>query len=201
MRRLINIDKTLDALSDLHRDVKDRSDGNRKRMTQRPNSMTNIQPVNFTKGDFDLLRNCGKTGHKLSFKCVGPRRVTKWKSELVYEVENICTGAIEVAHARRLRLYRAGMDGKEIRPELLRAAENTESMYQDANSLTDIRETTGDLETEIEWEILRDEIGRTWEPLNQVFGDLPTLLSKFLGTRGKRNLKEKAKALCLASNE
>ena len=168
MRRLINIDKTQDALSDLHRDVKDRSDGNRKRMTQRHNSMTNIQPVNFTKGDFVLLRKCGKTGHKLSFKWVGPRRVTKCKSELVYEVENICTGAIEVAHARRLRLYRADMDGKEIRPELLRAAEHTESMYQDANALTDIRETTGDLEIEIEWEGLPDEIDRTWEPLHRL---------------------------------
>ena len=37
LRRLINIDKTQDVLSDLHRDVKDRSDGNRKRMTQRHN--------------------------------------------------------------------------------------------------------------------------------------------------------------------
>ena len=105
MRRLINIDKTQDALSDLHRDVKDRSDGNRKRMNQRLNSMINIQPDNFTKGDFVLLRKCGKKGHKLSFIWVGPRRVTKCKSELVYKVENIFRGAIEVAHARRLRLY------------------------------------------------------------------------------------------------
>ena len=163
--------------------------------------MTNIQPVNFTKGDFVLLRKCGKTRHKLRFKWDGPRRVSKCKSQLVYEVENICTGAIEMAHIRRLRLYRADMDGKEIRPELLRAAEHTESMYQDANALTDIRETTGDLEIEIELEGLPDEIDRTWEPLHQVFEDLPTLLSNFLRTRGKRNLKEKAKALCLASNE
>ena len=201
MRRLINIDKTQDALLDLNRDVKDRSDGNRKGMTQRHNGTTNIQPINFTKGDFVLLRKCGKAGHKRSFKWVGPRWVTKCKSELVYEVENICTGAIEVAHARRLRLYGADMDGKEIRPELLRAAEHTESMYQDENSLTDIRDTTGDLEIEIEWEGLPDEIDRTWDPFHQVFEDLPTLLSNFLRTGGKRNLKEKAKALCLASNE
>ena len=109
-----------------------------------------------------------------------------------------------MAHARRLRLYMADMadmDGKEIRPEMFRAAEHRESMYQDANSLTDIRETTGDPEIEIEWEGIPDKIDRTWEPLHQVFKDLPTLLSNFLQTRGKRILKEKAKALCLASNK
>ena len=157
--------------------------------------MTGIQLVNVKKGDFVLLRKCGKTGHKLSFKCGGPRRVTKCKSELVYEVENTCTGAIEVAHARRLRLYRADIDGKEIRPELLLAPEHTESIYQDANALTDIRETTGDLEIEIEWERLPDKIDRTWESLHQVYEDLPTLLSNFLQTRGKRNLKKKLRRL------
>ena len=83
----------------------------------------------------------------------------------MHEVENIYTVAIEVAYARKVRLYRAGMDGREIRSELLRTGAHTESKYQAAISLTDMRETRGDLEIEIEWEGVPDEIDRTWEPM------------------------------------
>ena len=41
---------------------------------------------------------------------------------MVYEVEHLISGRKERSHARRLLLYRADMDGKEVASELLRYA-------------------------------------------------------------------------------
>ena len=95
-------------------------------------------------------------------------------------------------HARRICLYRAGMDGKEVDPGLLKAAEHTEAAYQDAHELVGIRKCGDRIDIAVQWEGLPDEDDRTWEPLLQVHEDIPRLLTDFLESPGQKKLKATA---------
>lgn len=197
LRRLVNIDSMQSALEDMHRDIKYRVELSRKRQVSAHNRKTKLQPINFQVGDFVLVRRAAKKGHKLKFLWIGPRRVTAVKSDLVFEVEDLLHAKREVVHARRLQLYRADMDKKPVEERLLRAAQHTEAVYQDALALRAIRSTDGAIDIQVEWEGLPDNIDLTWEPLQQVQEDLPELLETYLQTSGSRKLKETALAQCV----
>jgi len=70
-------------------------------------------------------------------------------------------------------------------------------MYQDAQELRAIRKNNSQIEIQVEWEGLTDNVDLTWEPLQQFHEDLPGLLEIFLQSAGHRKLKEEAQAQCL----
>ena len=79
-----------------------------------------------------LVRRARPEAHKLQFLWCGPRRVKDVCSECVYEVENILNGQRGVMHARRLHHYRADIDGNQLSPSFLKAAQHSEARYQTA---------------------------------------------------------------------
>ena len=88
------------------------------------------------------------------------------------------------------------MEGKEVESSLLKYAEHTETMYQSARALRSIRQTDDSLQALVEWEGLPDSEDLTWEPLLQIYEDLPGLLHDFLYTAGDMTLKRKALKVC-----
>lgn len=115
---------------------------------------------------------------------------------MVFEVEDLLQQKTAVVHAKRLLLYRADLDGKDLHPDLLRAAEHNETTFQDAHALRHIREQDGQLELQVEWEGLPEKVDLTWAPLRTIREDLPQMLDYFLHTAGDRQLKQKALAQC-----
>lgn len=73
----------------LHREVNARKNASRKRQVDLINPRANNKPLNFTVGDFVLVRCAISARHKLIFKWIGPRRVTSVKSELGFEVYDL----------------------------------------------------------------------------------------------------------------
>ena len=195
-QHVINLRKTQEALQSMHKDVFSRCNAERKRHIDAHNRKTNVPPVNLTVGDFVLVRRSVMKGHKLKIMWMGPRRIVRVVSPLVYDVENILNATRETVHSKRLLLYRADMDGVEIDQRLLRAAEHSESSYQDVHSLRDIRSKNGNISIQVEWEGLPDEFDLTWEPLQRVHEDIPTMLREFLNTPGSSTLKTAALAQC-----
>jgi len=88
------------------------------------------------------------------------------------------------------------MDGKEVCPSLRKTAEHSEMSYQILQELRNIREVDGELQVEVEWEGLPDRDDWTWEPLQQIFEDVPGRLEDFLNTTGARVLKKRALTQC-----
>lgn len=191
-RQLVEIASTQSALEDMHREVAGLTSASRKRRTDSHNKRTNIQHVNFTVGDFVLVRCVLKGGHKLRCRWRGPRRIVRVKSEWVYEVEDLVKNSVSIIHARRLKLYKASMDGKEVDSAIIEAARTVGAHYETAERIRDIRLHQQGLEVLVEWQGLPDEEDHTWEPLKQIFEDLPGLLEDFLHTSGKRDLKRQA---------
>lgn len=192
--QLIEIDKIQSKIEEIHRDVEKNISASRQKSINTHNARTNVLPINFGKGDFVLLRKAQPGGHKLSYKWIGVYRVVEAISSHVFEIENLFTKRLERAHARRLMFYRADMDGKEVTKELLRYVEHCATTYQTVLKITDIRETEGKIQIEIEWEGLPDREDRTWEELGNMKEHIPGLLHDFLGSAEKRDLKRRALA-------
>ena len=191
-RQLINIDELAASLDDMHRDTSTLQSRSRQRAIELHNRRTGVTAAKFERVDFVLVRRAVPGKHKLSFQWVGPRRIVEVKSEWVFVVENLLTAAKHTVHARRLILYRADMDGQPVTPELLSAAQASEATVEIAHALHGIREVRGDLQILVEWEGLPDDVDQTWEPLAQIFEDLPGLLEDFLHSGGDRKLKRAA---------
>lgn len=194
-RQLIGIEATKAALENMHRDVAGRNASSRAKAVLRHNANTNVQNPHFEVGDFFLVRRAQKKGHKLHFVWRGPRRVMAVRSDWIFKVEDLPQGKKETVHCRRLVRYRCGLDGKDVDPILLRFAEQSETTYQDASALKDIREEKEGLQLLVEWEGLPDVFDLTWEPIEQFLEDLLGLLEDFLHTAAKRELKQKGLAL------
>lgn len=191
-RQLVNIEELGQALDDSHRDVQSLMSKSRERAIELHNKRTGATAARFDVGDFVLVRRGVPGKHKLSFDWVGPRRVVEVKSDWVFIVEDLLRGDRRVAHARRLILYRADMDGQPVSPSLLSAAHASESTIEIAHALHSIREEHGSLEVLVEWEGLPDDVDRTWEPVSQIHEDLPGILEDFLHSQDQRQLKLKA---------
>lgn len=111
---------------------------------------------------------------------------------MVYTVENILTSKREKAHVRRMLLYRADLDGATVEPRLLRASEHNDVLIEVVHAIHGIKEVAGDLQVQLEWSGLPDPAEYTWEPIFQVFEDLPGILEDFLHTSSDRVLKNRA---------
>lgn len=191
-RQLINTDKMQDALSAMHKEVEGLTSASRKRQVERHNRKTNTCSASFIVGDFVLVRRAMPGAHKLNFTWKGPYRIVAVRSQWVYEIESLLETKKEVVHARRLHLYRSDMDGKQVHPKLLQAAEHYESRYETAEALKGIRDRDGNIEVLVEWSGLPDESDFTWEPIARIFEDLPGMLEDFLHSSGQRGLKQKS---------
>lgn len=78
-RQLINIASVQEALEFVHKDDQGLVSKSQKGSIEAHNKRTNIKPVNFTVGDFVLLRTTRKRTHKLQFLWFGPRRIVEVK--------------------------------------------------------------------------------------------------------------------------
>ena len=195
-KQLLQIQDLQTALEEMHRDVDERVDASRKRAIRMHNEKTNVQKVNFHVGDFVLVRRAKTGGHKLAFKWAGVRRVVEAKSALVFVVEDLESGSREIVHARRLILYRANMDGKDVNPKLLEAKRHLEYTYQIITSIKSVRQNGRTFDFQVEWAGLPEEPDHTWEPGENLAVDVPEMLEDFLSAPSsdeQRALKQRAR--------
>lgn len=190
-RQIIKISDVADSLEAIHRDVTERVSKSRKCAIEQNNLRANVQAIRFSPGDLVLVRRAVRGRHKLDLPWKGPRRVINALSDWIYEVENILTGTREHTHARRLTIYRAGLEGVDLSPELKSVIENSEGQTEIAADICSIREHDGNVEVQVEWDGLPADEDFTWEPVEQVSKDLPGILPDFLHNSGQRATKKR----------
>lgn len=122
---LIRIEKLQSVLLEIHKKVQTAVSKNRARQLRKHNRDTNLVTTNFTVEDFVLVRRVQEKGHKLNFRWLGSRRVTKSGSEHVYEVTKLDGSNCEQVHCTRLRRYRASEENSPVDKELLELANCT----------------------------------------------------------------------------
>lgn len=179
-QRITKIDCLQTALAGMHKTLSERMRANRERHIRSHNKRTNIVEPSFNIGDFVLVRKAQNKGHKLSFRWQGPKRITKVVNNLVYEVTSLISNQAETVHVTRICMYRTDTDGVKPSKELLSHAKHTETMYEDVRFLRKVHKSGNSYKVLVEWEGLPDTCNYTWEPIGNLFEDIPEMLTKYL---------------------
>lgn len=180
--QIMHIDKLQNNLDVLHKEVAIRTQKRRDNTIAAHNRATNIVTPSFCVGDLVLVRRATDRGHKLQFKWCGPRQVTSVHSPLVYGVTPLRGGSPERIHCARLLKYKDSLLGTTVHPEILELADRTESRYEVAERIREVGEDGKKLFLRVEWEGLPDERDWTWQPLSELYADIPEMVCVFLST-------------------
>ncbi len=140
-----------------------------------------------------LIRRAQDKVHKQAYKWVGPRRITKVLSGLVYEVEHLLTHTIEQVYAARMKLYRVSKDGAQVSKELLEHVECSEARYEIVDKLMDISGNKKEgIFVQVKWLGLPDNQDWTWHSIKDLQEDIPHKLEEFLRNTKKKRLAKQA---------
>ena len=96
---------------------------------------------------------------------------------------------MEVVHASRLLLYRDDLNGKEVSEVLRQQLEHIESKYEVIDKFLDISESKEGIFVQTQWLGQPDKVDWTWQPLPELFEDVPEKLEDFLSKSKKRIAK------------
>lgn len=194
--RIIKIEDLQSSLLEMHKKVQVSVSKNRARQIRKHNRETNLVAPNFTVGDFVLVRRAQDKGHKLNFRWLGPRRITKAISELVYEVTKLDGTNPEDVHCARLRSYRTAEENAPVTSDLMELASRTEAKYELVEAIHDIGEDKDGLFLHVEWTGLPDKRDWTWVSLTDMCSDVPDMTRAFLSRKsGRKTLIAKAKTI------
>ena len=190
----MRIDYMIQSLDNLHRYVV----GSRTRKPQseleRHNKRTGIRHANFQVGDFVLVADReSHSGSKLAVKWKGPRRVTRYDSQLVFEVEDLLNETRSFVHANRLNYYADSQ--LAVTESLLDTIDQNETHYNTVIKLLGLRfnQDRKKFEVQCEWRGFAQK-EPTWEPFQNMREDIPDMLDKSLQTHANQELVDAARA-------
>ncbi|CAM9844816.1 unnamed protein product, partial [Chrysoparadoxa australica] len=163
-----------DALAALHKPVSQAAEESRRRgrVTQ-----SQGKKAGFEIGDFVMVARVKRRGrqHKLVATWMGPYRVTGTKSEHVFVVQHLLTGAISEHHSGRLSWYADA--SLHVSQEIKDSIVQLESQGQyDIDKLIAVKDSaeTG-LQVHVAWHGY-EEPEWTWEPLAEIFASAPSVV-------------------------
>lgn len=193
---MTDIDALHNALTDVHREVRERSDEGRRRAVEAHNRRTGVKKVDFSVRDFVLVRTTPPRRHKLTFKWHGLHQVTRAISPLLFEFKSLVTEKLQTFHAHRLRTYCEAYQDTTVTPEMLKISEHPEADYQDFERFCGIRMRENEVELRVEWRGLPEKVDETWEPIQMALEDLPLQLEEYMRSPGDRKVKTDALRRC-----
>lgn len=102
----LNVERLLDSLDGVHRDVAERRNTVREIAVKIHNEKTHVQKANISVDDFVLVaKRMAKDSHKLQVQWRGPQRTIRIDLEWVYECQDLINESCALVHANRLKFY------------------------------------------------------------------------------------------------
>ena len=189
----VNIRDLQAALHNIHEDVKRLVTTRREKSISKHNLATNIVSPSFTLGDLVLVRRATDRGHKLRFKWSGPCRITAVHGPLVYGVTTLVSNKTERVHCASLLKYDDSLQGSTIPEDMLDLSERTESRFEVVEKIVNPGEAQDGLFFQVKWEGLPEKRDWTWQPIKDLYTDIPDIVSTYLVSCKKKQLVEKVK--------
>ena len=159
----MHIRKTQDALEAMHKTIVETANNKRAAEVERHNQQTNVQPINFSTGDFVLIGCPQKTkSPKLSVTWTGPARVVKMNTPSTAHVEDLITRKVLEIHTTRLKFYHNQfLEVTEQLTDYLKYQQTTMYLVDELKQLTRVRRKG--FKVLVSWVGFPGE--DTWEPL------------------------------------
>ena len=174
----VNTANLQESLNAMHKHVAERADARRRSAIAAHNRKTNVQPINFTKGDF-VLRGARKSqrGRKPQLMWHGPFQVVKVHSEYIFTIKNLLNGKTEEAHGRRLKLFRNSE--YQVTEELINHLAYQEGELLVIEEFRGIRQRRGQTELHVKWKGF-DVSESDWISTQSLRDDVPVMLDQYL---------------------
>ncbi len=99
----LNIEKLLESLDKMHKDVDQTLFASRKNAIERHNAKTHAVPYKPTVGDYVVVTRTQRPRTKMSTNWVGPRRISVILSDLTVEIEHLLTSTTAFVHVCRVK--------------------------------------------------------------------------------------------------
>jgi transposase InsO family protein len=172
------------AIETMHRDVEENISAERRRQIESFNQKRHVQPENFSVGDFVLVSLVEGRRSKVSPTWVGPRRVISLRPHKVCLVESLLTKARTEVHVSHMRLYRDSLNGTAS--DMTALAEYGDRRFYAVERVVDLREGPSKaFEAQVRWKGFTAK-SDTWEPLLQLYEDIPEMVRSFLSDRRQK---------------
>lgn len=194
--QFIKIDELQTTLDNMHKDTTDAISASRDRAIEAHNKATNIIAPSFAIGDFVLVRRAVDRGHKLKFRWFGPCRITPVHGSLVYGVTPLQGGKSARVHCARLLKNRDSLLGTTVPDDMLELAERSESRYEIIEKIIDVGTADDGFFFQVKWDGLPDERDYTWQPITELFTDVPDMVIDLLSS-----FKKKKKTVVLVKRQ
>ena len=192
------VEPALIAVNEMHTNITEEQTQVPKE--RRPRRKKKPELPNFGVGDYVLVSTTlnrslptSRAPHKLSVRWNGPRRITAVESDFVFEVEDLITGKKEMVHCVRLRFY--ADDKLNVTEELLAQIAHDDAGYE-IESFGEARKNpkTKQWELSVHWRGF-EASADTWEPIFQLYKDVPVFLKRELRKKAKTGDEDAAKIL------
>lgn len=188
--QLLEIAALQTTLENIHKEVEAAVYARRKRVIEAHNKATNIVTPSFSVGDFVLVRRAVDRGHKLKFRWFGPCRIYNVHGHLVYGATPLRDGKVEIVHSARLLKYRDSFLGKPVPEDMLDLAERTESRYDIIEKIVEVAEADDGIFFQVQWKGLPDKRDLNWQPIHELYTDVPDMVTNFIYTYKNKKLVE-----------
>ena len=135
---------------------------------------------NFDTGDYVLVAKhvMGLKQSKLTATWYGPMQIVGSKSPWLYEVKNLLTDEVQQAHCSHLRFYH---DPSLLVTEELKLQLAHDGAGYEVERFKEHRSRAGRWELLVIWQGFQ-EAQSTWEPLLQLYQDVPALVRAYLSS-------------------
>ena len=170
----------------MHKEIVTLSEKERNRHRKR---LEDRKRLNFGIGDYVLVGIPEpKTGQKLCLKWRGPYRILQSARGYVFTLEDLISGDQKSVHGDRVRFY----DDR-----FLHVTEEMKSQLSYDNSSFEVDELRNsrlnpqidELELLVKWRGF-SEVENTWEPVQKLWEDVPTLVAKYAKGISNKELRE-----------
>jgi hypothetical protein len=170
------------SLSLMHKAVSEEVDS--KRDAQRRRRLQKSTKINFGIGDFVLVSiPKQKIRNKLQIIWSGPYRVIEILNDHVFKVETLNGEKTDIVHAQRMRFYCE----EAYLSEDFQTLEIDNNEKFEISELLDIKTTSSGYSVLVRW-LGFESVDDTWEPIQQIYEDIPLILHDFLIRKNKKHV-------------
>lgn len=140
LRQLLSMECLLAAYCAMHKYVEKRVSDARSKSIALHNKQTNTRDVQFSRGDFVVVRMAKRAKRKLGFMWQGPAMVAEVMIPSVFKVKTMTTGKASTVHARRLQFYRSPLDGASLTDQELAMVDHIAATFEKVEKFKSIKQ-------------------------------------------------------------
>jgi hypothetical protein len=143
-----------------------------------------VKVAKLSLGDYVLVAKVQEIfAGKLSLKWQGPFRVVEVMSDHLFKVESLKRignkSETKIVHSQRLKFFHD--KSLELTEEVLRHVSQEKQLYE-IESFLELRNNGASYDVKVKW-LGFDDNESTWEPVENLFEDVPLRLHEFLKTK------------------